>query len=72
VEPERLYSNYLRVGCNAFEFILEFCDYREGDIEARVISVVITTPAFAKAFEATLSQSIKNYEERFGMIPEGG
>jgi hypothetical protein len=72
VEPERLYSNYLRVGCNAFEFILEFCDYREGDTEARVISVVITTPAFAKAFEATLSQSIKNYEERFGTIPEGG
>jgi hypothetical protein len=65
-----VYSNYLRVGCNAFEFLLDFSDYREGDTEPRSVVVVVTSPVFAKAFGKTLQQALSDYEERFGAIPD--
>jgi hypothetical protein len=64
------YSNHLQVGCNAFEFMLQFEQYRENDAEAVNVFAVVTSPAFAKAFARTLSDSITSYEERFGNIPD--
>lgn len=78
VEQEKLrnerlngtYSNHLRVGCNAFEFVLEFAQFRENDTRAVHVTAVVTSPAFAKAFARTLSDSITSYEQRFGNIPD--
>ena len=64
------YSNHLQVGYNAFEFLLEFGQFREKDSHVVNVTAIVTSPAFAKAFARTLSDSIANYEQRFGAIPE--
>lgn len=64
------YSNHLRVGWNAFEFVLEFGQFREGDADAVSVTAIVTSPAFAKAFWRTLSDSIGSYEQQFGEIPD--
>jgi hypothetical protein len=64
------YSNHLQVGYNAFEFLLEFAQYRENDSNVVNVTAIVTSPAFAKAFARTLSDSITSYEQRFGEIPD--
>jgi hypothetical protein len=64
------YSNHLQVGYNAFEFLLEFAQFREKDTDVVSVTTIVTSPAFAKAFARTLSDSIANYEQRFGEIPD--
>jgi Protein of unknown function (DUF3467) len=65
-----VYSNHLRVGCNAFEVVLAFSQFREGDAQAVSVLSVATSPAFAKAFAETLRESLEDYERRFGPIPD--
>jgi hypothetical protein len=64
------YSNHLRVGWNAFEFLLQFGQFRENDAEAMSVNSIVTSPAFAKAFFQTLRDSIAGYEKQFGEIPD--
>jgi hypothetical protein len=64
------YSNHLCIGWSAFEFMLAFSQYREGDEGPLAVASLVTAPAFAKAFLNTLNESIASYEERFGQIPE--
>jgi hypothetical protein len=64
------YSNHLQVGYNAFEFLLEFAQFREKDTDVVKVIAIVTSPAFAKAFAQTLSDSIAGYEQRFGAIPD--
>lgn len=64
------YSNHLRVGWNAFEFLLEFGQFRENDADVVSVNAIVTSPAFAKAFMRTLSDSIGSYEKQFGEIPD--
>ena len=65
-----LYSNFLTVGFNAFEFVLGFGDFRGADPAPRPVVSVVTSPAFAKAFSEALVQSIADYESRHGEIPD--
>lgn len=69
-EANPLYSNFLKVGFNAFEFLLGFGDFRSSDGEPRSVSSVVTSPVFAKAFNDTLTRSIADYEAQFGKIPD--
>lgn len=64
------YSNHLQVGFNAFEFLLQFGQFREKDTDVVNVTAIVTSPAFAKAFARTLNESIANYEQRFGQIPD--
>lgn len=64
------YSNHLQVGYNAFEFLLEFAQFRENDADVVNVTAIVTSPPFAKAFARTLNDSIANYEQRFGEIPD--
>jgi hypothetical protein len=64
------YSNHLQVGFNAFEFLLEFGQFREKDSDVVNVVAIVSSPAFAKAFARTLNDSIANYEQRFGQIPD--
>lgn len=64
------YSNHLQVGYNAFEFLLEFAQFRENDTDVVNVTAIVTSPAFAKAFSRTLSDTIVSYEQRFGEIPD--
>ncbi len=65
-----IYVNFLRLGFNAFEFLLDlgtsFPDTETATIDTRVI----TNPADAKAFTEMLLEAIIRYEEKFGPISD--
>ena len=64
-KKEGRYANYLEVGHNAFEFVLDFGQkYPEND-QAELCIRIITTPIYAKAFFKTLKDSIEQYKEEF-------
>lgn len=67
---ERCYANHLKVGQNAFEFLLDFGQYYRGDGEEHFHVGIITTPVYAKAFLRVLRECIDQYEQAFGNIPE--
>lgn len=71
VVPERqyaTYANYLEVGHNMAEFILDFGQLYSEDDPPQLHSRVVTTPAYAKAMLQTLQESILRYEAEFGEI----
>lgn len=65
---EGRYANGLRVGYNAFEFVLDFIQQYGADDAIAVHTRVVTSPAYTKAFLETLSQSVAGYEAEFGEI----
>ena len=60
----------LRVGFNAFEFVLRFEEAVAPGIATTGPFVIVVSPGIARAFTATLSESLADYERRFGRIPE--
>jgi hypothetical protein len=70
------YANYFKVGFNAYEFIIDFCQYYpENDCDsetekAELCERFITSPAYAKSLMNVLMKSIKEYEDTFGPIEE--
>ena len=70
-EPEGRYANYFNAGHNAFEVILEFAQFYEGDSEPRVHTRIITSPAYARTFMEVLKDSLDRYESVYGKIGSG-
>jgi hypothetical protein len=68
---EGRYANYFKVGHNAFEFLLDFGQYYRETQRAQLYVRIITAPVYAKALMKTLGESIEQYEQTFGTIPEG-
>jgi hypothetical protein len=66
---EARYSNYLTVGQNSVEFILEFGQMYSDDESARMHTRIVSAPMYAKAFLETLDGAIRRYEEINGPIP---
>jgi hypothetical protein len=64
------YANYLKVGQNAFEILLDFGQLYLEDEEAQFNARIITTPVYAKAFLKVLRDCIDRYEQTFGVIPD--
>ena len=64
------YSNYLKIGHNAFEFLFDFGQFYMGSEEADFHTRVVTSPIYAKAFLETLGHSIAQYEAAYGAIRE--
>src|SRR5688572_2608504 len=64
------YANFLVVGHNAFEVILEFGQVYEGNDEPHMHTRIVTTPAYAKAMLQTLRTSIERFEATHGPIPD--
>jgi len=60
----------LQVGFNAFEFVLHFEDFVIPGIAAAGPFGIVVSPAMAQAFAATLCESLAEYEQRFGKVPE--
>ena len=69
--PEGRYANYFNVGHNAFEVVLEFGQFYEGNMEPRTHTRIVTSPAYAKALLGLLKSSLASYEGEFGVIPSG-
>ena len=65
---EGRYSNYFRIGFNAFEFLLDFSQMYPEDKEAKLHTRIITSPAYVKSLSKVLCKSIKQYERTFGAI----
>jgi hypothetical protein len=70
-EAEGRYANYFKAGHNAFEVILEFAQFYEGDAQLRVHTRIITSPAYAMTFLEVLKQSLEEYESVYGPIASG-
>lgn len=71
VVPERQYANYanyLEVGHNSAEFVLDFGQLYSEAETPQLHSRLVTTPAYAKAMLQTLQESIIRYEAEFGHI----
>jgi hypothetical protein len=68
------YANYLKIGQNAFEFLLVFghlyLDDSLVDQENLFHTRIVTTPVYAKAFLKVLEECIELHEQNFGVIPD--
>ncbi len=70
------YANFFKVGYNAYEFIIDFCQYYSANEccseteKAELCQRFITSPAYAKALLKVMQQSIEEYEKTFGTIDE--
>lgn len=68
-EPlEGRYANYVRIGHNAFEFLLDFGQFYPEGREPLVHTRIVTSPIYAKVFLDTIRDSIAQYEAAFGPI----
>ncbi len=63
---EGRYANYFKVGCNAYEFVIDFGQLYSEDDKAEIYSRIITSPAYAKALISTLQDAINQYKIKYG------
>ena len=62
------YANCLRVGHNAFEFVLDFSQEFAENEEAEQCMRIVTSPAHVKAMMVTLQTAMDAYERDFGPV----
>jgi len=67
---EARYSNYFSVGHAPFEVILEFGQFYDDSSQPQLHTRIVMNPAYANAFRALLRESLQQYENSFGPIPE--
>ena len=58
-EREGRYANHFQIGYNAFEVILQFGQFHEGDEQAVMHTRIITCPAYAETLLNLLSQTLE-------------
>jgi hypothetical protein len=63
------YSNFFKIGYNAFEFLLDFGQVYVDDGADNVHTRIVTTPQYAKALAELLTQTLTDFETNFGQIP---
>ena len=68
---EGRYANYLEVGFNATEFVVDVGQHYADDVRARLHTRIVTTPRHMKRFVAMLQRCVVDYEARHGAIGEG-
>ncbi len=64
-----LYANYFQIGYNAVEFLLDFGRQFE-DTEQKLYQRIIMNPVHARILLRLLEESIRQYEAKYGPIPE--
>jgi hypothetical protein len=65
---EGRYSNYFKVGYNAFEFVIDFGQsYSEND-QTELCARIVTGPVYAKTLLSILQSAIDCYEQNYGVI----
>ena len=68
---EGRYANSFQIGHNAFEFLLDFGQVSPESQQEQFHTRIITGPVYAKALLGILRESIDQYEQAFGTIPQG-
>jgi len=66
---EGRYANHFHVGHNAFEVILQFGQFYEGNSRPVMHTKIVTSPVYAQSLLQLLRQSLAEYESAFGSIP---
>jgi len=64
---ERRYANFLRIGFNRSEFLLDFAQHYAGGPQV-VHTRLVAGPAHVKQFIELLQDCLADYEQRFGAI----
>jgi len=64
------HAGRLQVGFNAFEFVLHFEDFVVPGIATAGPFAIVVSPVIARAFAEAMAESLAEYEQRFGTIPE--
>lgn len=70
-EIEGRYGNHFTIGYNAFEVILVFGQFYEGNAQPQLHTRIVTGPAYAKDLLELLRESLEQYEKFFGPLPTG-
>ncbi len=70
-EREGRYANFFNIGHNAFEVILEFGQFFEGNKQPHMHTRILMSPVYARTFQNLLRESLLKYEQVFGKIPTG-
>jgi len=65
---EGVYANFVIISHSDNESIFDFARLLPGATKAKIHSRIIMTPKNAKLFLNALSENIKKYEEKFGII----
>ncbi len=68
--PLAVYANYCEVGHNAFEFLLDFGQFRPETAAVHVHSRIVSGPVQAKLFARLLANAVTSFEATHGPIPE--
>jgi hypothetical protein len=68
--PLAIYANYCEVGHNAFEFLIDFGQFRPEAEMVRVHSRIVAGPVVAKLFARLLAEAVGRFEEAHGVIVE--
>lgn len=66
--PEARYANYVKIGHNAHEFLLDFGQLYPDIDEAHLHTRIVTSPIYARGLLETLQESLDRYERAFGSI----
>ena len=65
---ESRYSNYVEVGFNAFEFLVEFGQFYSGSKQPHAHTKIVMSPYYAKDLLETLQKSVLQYEDNYGAV----
>ena len=65
-EREARYANHFHVGHNAFEVVLQFGQFYEGNKQPLMHTRIVTSPAYALMLLKLLGDAIAEFEHRFG------
>lgn len=67
---EGRYANYYKVGYNALEFLIDFGQYYPDNGGEQIHTRIIMSPVYGRALLETLRESILQYEQTYGTIPD--
>jgi hypothetical protein len=67
-KPIGVYANFLVVGHNAFEFVLDFGQAYESSEGEQIHTRIATTPMYAKAMLVALRTALERYEAAHGYV----
>ena len=65
-----IYANYCEVGFNAYEFLIDFGQFRPEQAAIHVHSRIVSGPVQAKLFARMLSEAIARHEAEHGVIAD--
>jgi hypothetical protein len=68
---EGKYANHFHIGYNAFEMILQFGQFYEGNVQPVIHTTIITSPAYADNLLKLLRRSLAQYKKSFGELTDG-